>query len=164
MILDFKARGGGYFRVYVRNEEYLSQHSDEREATQQCANAYFADPTCAPYYRHEGPERGSRYVVDLIVTNPNGAIVLPPPPPQPPPVETTGAVDVLEKIASMVPAPTHEINAATFEAALPIFAARHTDWLVHALKYDGKLAASCWRGFVVVYRWAHVRLLAKGVG
>lgn len=172
MILDFKARGGGYFRVYVRNGEYLSQHSDEREAAQQCMNAYLADATSAPYYRHEGPAHGDSYVVDLIVKDDAGSIVLPPadpvvpPVPPPIPVSTEGAVDLLEKIATLVPDSTYRIGTSRFEYALPLFAARHTDWSAHALIEelpDGKkvLAATAWKGILIVWKWSQIDLLAR---
>lgn len=171
MILDFKARGGGKFRVYVRTEEFVSSHDDEREAAQQCINAHLADPTCAPYYRHEGTERGSSYIVDLIVKSADGSFVIPPPDPvvppvpDPDPVPTDGAIDLLEKIATLVPDSTYRIGTSRFEYALPLFATRHKDWLAHALieEIGGKkrLAAIVWKGILVVFKWSQIDLLAR---
>lgn len=170
MIFDFKARGGGKFRVYVRNEQFVSSHDDEREAAQQCVNAYLADATSAPYYKHEAVALGSVYVVDLIAKDVDGSIVLPPPDPVNPPVNnepTEGAVDILEKLATLIPDPTHEINAASFEAALPIFAARYTDWFAHALVETDpatakkRLVATAWKGILIVWKWSQIDILAR---
>lgn len=175
MSIDFRAVGSGYFRVYVRDEVFLSQHTKEPEACQQCVNAHLADPSSKPYYRHEAEARGVPYRVDLLVTAEE--IVVPPPAPPPPSVTPDAdAVDLADVIAQLPVdmSDSYRILTDDFWAGLQVSIDRSLVMPLWKVKpvvgselRDGvegpaRLVAFCWRGVVLCWRFANVRVLIQG--
>jgi len=65
MDINLRALGQGYFKVIV-NGSVMSQHVQEREASQEAINAKLADPTAEVVYKHD-----YEVVVETNITTPN---------------------------------------------------------------------------------------------
>lgn len=202
MSINATARGGGYYVVYaldapipkdVQDGESwmilhglrLTQHTQEREALEQCSEFLEAMKNGAPkkyiYYLHEMCVS----VVETLIANAipiTPSTPLPPPPDVPTPtmpetVPQGEALDFLDLIEKFMPAydplKSYKIAAPNFYAGLDVALDRHkNDWLTHMMYYgspdpDGiirpKWVGTTWRGGAIIWHKMNVRFLIKSI-